>query len=85
MPMFSPGVVLNGARIGSGSPVGANTLIPEGKEVPDGVLVVGSPVRIVRPLSAEEKDFMLETARGYVERSRRFASELHEQSQPAAR
>ncbi len=27
---------------------------PEGKEIPDGVLVLGSPGKVVRPLSAEE-------------------------------
>ncbi|MEM7259206.1 MAG: gamma carbonic anhydrase family protein, partial [Pseudomonadota bacterium] len=47
-------VVMNGSVIGSQSIVGANTLIPEGKEYPDGVLIVGSPGRVVRELTREQ-------------------------------
>ena len=69
-------VVLNGACIGKGSLVGANTLVPEGKEIPDGVLVLGSPGKIVRELKQEEKDYLLKIAAGYVERSRFYNSNL---------
>jgi carbonic anhydrase/acetyltransferase-like protein (isoleucine patch superfamily) len=69
-------VVMNGARIGSGTLVGANTLIAEGKEIPDGVLVLGSPGKIVRELKPEERDGLLKTARGYVERGRFYAQNL---------
>jgi carbonic anhydrase/acetyltransferase-like protein (isoleucine patch superfamily) len=34
--------------------IGANTLIPEGKEIPDGSLVMGSPGKIVRTLTPEQ-------------------------------
>jgi carbonic anhydrase/acetyltransferase-like protein (isoleucine patch superfamily) len=71
-------VVMNGARIGKGSLVGANTLIPEGKEIPDGVLVLGSPGKVVRELKPEERDGLLKTARGYVERSRFYKTSLKE-------
>ena len=53
-------VILNGAKIGRGSLIGANTLIAEGKEIPDGVLVVGSPGKIVRELKPEETARLLE-------------------------
>jgi carbonic anhydrase/acetyltransferase-like protein (isoleucine patch superfamily) len=69
-------VVMNGARIGKGSLVGANTLIPEGKEIPEGVLVLGSPGKVVRELKPEERDGLLKTARGYVERSRFYKANL---------
>jgi carbonic anhydrase/acetyltransferase-like protein (isoleucine patch superfamily) len=69
-------VVMNGARIGSGTLIGANTLIAEGKEIPDGVLVLGSPGKIVRELKPEERDGLLKTARGYVERGRFYARNL---------
>src|SRR5688572_21537462 len=69
-------VVMNGARIGKSSLVGANTLIAEGKEIPEGVLVLGSPGKIVRELKPEEKDFLLKIAAGYVERSRFFSANL---------
>ena len=75
-------VVMNGARIGRSSLIGANTLIPEGKEIPEGVLVLGSPGRVVRDLRPEERENLLKTARGYVERSRLFRTQLKEQPLP---
>jgi carbonic anhydrase/acetyltransferase-like protein (isoleucine patch superfamily) len=75
-------VVLNGARIGRGSLIGANSLIAEGKEIPDGVLVLGSPGRIVRELTADERANLLRIADGYVARSIRFKAELRTQPYP---
>jgi len=69
-------VVLNGAKIGKGVLVGANSLITEGKEIPDGVLVMGSPAKVVRDLRPEEREGLVTTASGYVERSRLYAREL---------
>jgi carbonic anhydrase/acetyltransferase-like protein (isoleucine patch superfamily) len=69
-------VVMNGARIGRSTLVGANTLIPEGKEIPDGVLVLGSPGKVVRDLKEEEKALLLQIAQGYVERSRLYRDTL---------
>ena len=69
-------VVLNGARIGRGSLIGANTLITEGKEIPDGVLVMGSPGKVVRELKPEEKAGLLKISSGYVERSKLYKQSL---------
>lgn len=77
-------VVLNGARIGKGSLIGANSLVPEGREIPDGVLVLGSPGKVVRELKPEERERLLGIAAGYVERSRRYKSELREQPLPTS-
>src|SRR4030081_1710316 len=71
-------VVMNGAKIGRGTLIGANSLIAEGKESPGRVLVLGSPGKIVRELKAEEREFLLKIATGYVERSRMYRKELHE-------
>jgi carbonic anhydrase/acetyltransferase-like protein (isoleucine patch superfamily) len=71
-------VVMNGARIGRSTLIGANSLIAEGKEIPDGVLVLGSPGKIVRDLTQQEKDHLLSVARGYVERSRFYKANLKE-------
>lgn len=73
-------VVLNGAKIGPGSLVGANSLVPEGKEFPGGVLILGSPAKVVRELKPEEQARILEISRGYVERARRFKAEMKLQS-----
>ena len=71
-------VVMNGAKIGRSTLIGANTLIAEGKEIPDGVLVLGSPGKIVRELKQEEKEFLLKIADGYVQRSRFYKQNLKE-------
>ena len=73
-------VVLNGAKIGPGSLVGANSLVPEGTEFPGGVLILGSPAKVVRELKPEEQARILEISRGYVERARRFKAEMKLQS-----
>lgn len=46
--------ILNGVKIGTNVLIGSNTLLTEGKTIPDGVLVLGSPGRVVRELSSEE-------------------------------
>jgi carbonic anhydrase/acetyltransferase-like protein (isoleucine patch superfamily) len=71
-------VVMNGARIGRNSLIGANTLIAEGKEIPDGVLVLGSPGKVVRDLKQQEKDYLLTIAQGYIDRSRFYRDNLKE-------
>lgn len=60
-------VVLNGARIGRGSMVGARALVTEGMQVPPGSLVLGVPGRI-RPLSPEQAARIRTAAEHYVER-----------------
>jgi len=69
-------VILNHATIGRATIIGANALVPEGKTIPDGVLVLGSPGRVVRDLSQEEKDNLLRIADGYVQRSQQFREQL---------
>ena len=46
--------VLDGAKIGAQSIVGANSLVPQHFECPPGSMVYGSPPRVVRPLKPEE-------------------------------
>jgi len=73
-------VVLNHATVGRRTIVGANTLIPEGKIIPDGVLVLGSPGKVKRELTQEEKDNLLRIAEGYVQRSKLFRERLRLQA-----
>jgi carbonic anhydrase/acetyltransferase-like protein (isoleucine patch superfamily) len=72
-------IVLNHAAIGKGCLIGAGALIPEGKSFPDGVLVVGSPGRIVRELKPEEQAGLLENADIYVRRSKLYREKLKPQ------
>lgn len=72
-------VVLNGARIGKHCIIGANALIAEGKEIPDGSLVVGSPGKVVRELTEQQKKLLEASAAHYVQNARRYAADLAEQ------
>jgi carbonic anhydrase/acetyltransferase-like protein (isoleucine patch superfamily) len=69
-------VVLNGAKIGKYCIIGANTLIGEGKEIPDGSLVVGSPGKVVRELSEAQKNMLEASAAHYVHNAQRYARDL---------
>ena len=73
-------VILNGAVIGKNCLVGANTLIAEGKTIPDGSLVLGSPRRVVRALSAEEIERINSTADHYVTKFKRYRTGLKAES-----
>lgn len=64
--------VLNDARIGRNCLVGANALVTEGKVFGDGMLIVGSPARAVRPLTAEELARLSGSPARYVERARQY-------------
>lgn len=69
-------VVLNRAVIGRDCLVGAGALVTEGKSFPDGSLIVGSPARVVRPLTPGEIAGLTASARHYVENWRRCRREL---------
>ncbi len=72
-------VVLNHAVVGRGSLVGANALVSEGKVIPERSLVVGSPARVVRTLTAEDTAGIERIARHYVEKARWYREKLRRQ------
>ncbi len=72
-------VVLNGAKIGKHCIIGANTLIGEGKEIPDGSLVVGSPGKVVRELNEQQKKMLEASAAHYVHNAQRYQRDLKPQ------
>lgn len=69
-------VVLNAAVIGRGCLVGAGAVITERKVFADGTLILGAPAKVVRELTAEERDNLLAIAAHYVERGARYRSHL---------
>jgi carbonic anhydrase/acetyltransferase-like protein (isoleucine patch superfamily) len=69
-------VLLNGAKIGRHSIVGAGSLITEGKEFPDGVLIVGSPAKVVRELTPEQIARMALSEAHYVANAERHRNAL---------
>ena len=69
-------VILNGAVIGKHCLVGAGSLVTEGKEFPDGSLIMGSPARVVRPLTPEQIGRLMGSARHYADNARRYRESL---------
>jgi len=59
-----------------GCDIGDNTLITEGKEIPDGSLVMGSPGKVVRPVTPQEIQMITQSARHYVENAQRYRQHL---------
>ncbi|SKA81069.1 Carbonic anhydrase or acetyltransferase, isoleucine patch superfamily [Prosthecobacter debontii] len=65
-------IILDGAVIGARSIVAAGALVTKGMVVPEGSLVMGSPAKVVRSLTEEEKAANARLALKYVEVSRRY-------------
>lgn len=73
-------IILDGARIGTRSIIGANATVKQGMEVPPGSLVLGTPAKIVRALSAPEQDEIKMWALRYVRLSREYLAAARERS-----
>lgn len=56
-------IILNGVRVGAGSIVGAGAVVT--KNVPPGSLVVGVPGKVLKTLSPEEIDDLIDHAKKY--------------------
>ena len=59
--------ILDGAIIGAQSIVGANALLTQGSVVPPGSMVLGSPAKVVRALTQNERDSLRGWAEKYVQ------------------
>lgn len=75
--------VLDGVVIGEETIVAAGCVVPPGMVVPPRVLVVGSPARVRRPLTADECGLGRRIALHYEELARRQAKELGLPPDPA--
>ena len=68
--------ILNGAMLEPECLVGAGALITEGKHFPAGSLIIGSPARVVRQLTDEEKEALRLSAAHYAEKAARYTAAL---------
>lgn len=67
-------ILLDNARIGKRSIVGAGTLVPMNKTVPSGVLVLGNPFRVVRELTEKDYQWIEFSWRSYVDKAQKHAA-----------
>jgi carbonic anhydrase/acetyltransferase-like protein (isoleucine patch superfamily) len=58
-------IVLDGAEIGEQSIIGARALVTQGTKIPPGSMVLGSPAKVVRPLTAKERKGLKYWAKKY--------------------
>ena len=65
-------VVLNHAKIGKNCLVGAGALVTEGKEFPDGSMILGSPAKAVKQLTPEQIAGLQRIAKHYVDNAERY-------------
>jgi carbonic anhydrase/acetyltransferase-like protein (isoleucine patch superfamily) len=69
-------VILNGAKIGRNCLIGAGAFIGEGKEIPDGSMVLGMPGKVVRQLTPEQIKGINRISDHYVQNFKRYLVEL---------
>lgn len=60
-------IVMDGAKVGRECLIGAGSLVTQNVEIPDGMLVMGSPAKIKRPLTEEEKEYIKGSEKEYLE------------------
>ena len=63
-------VVLSHAQVGSDTIIGACALVGERKRIPEKVLAVGVPAKVVRELTETEQESIVESAAGYGQRAK---------------
>ncbi|MDO5832777.1 gamma carbonic anhydrase family protein [Methanobrevibacter sp.] len=64
--------VLNGAHISKNCIVGAGAVVSEGKEFPEGSLILGVPAKAVKQLSPEQVQLIQNNADNYVKLSKQY-------------
>ncbi len=69
-------IVLNGAVIGKNCLVAAGALVTEGKVFEDGMLIVGSPAKAVRPLTDTDKARMQLGTALYVQKAAEYKTDM---------
>tara|TARA_B100001564_G_scaffold356589_1_gene371083 strand:+ start:87 stop:620 length:534 start_codon:yes stop_codon:yes gene_type:complete len=67
-------IILDGATINSECMLAAGALVGPGKELESGFLYVGSPAKKLRELSERELEFLLYSAKGYVDLKNQYMS-----------
>ena len=65
-------IILDGAIIRSRCFVAAGSVVTPGKEMPSGMMVMGSPAKPVRPLTEAELAFLKKSAKDYVATARTY-------------
>ncbi len=68
-------MIMDDVEIGEWSFVGAGSLVPPGKKIPPGVLIIGSPAKIIRDITDKEREIITRTATNYVKYKENYRKE----------
>jgi carbonic anhydrase/acetyltransferase-like protein (isoleucine patch superfamily) len=68
-------IILDRSRIGRFCVVGAGALVTPGTQIPDGMMVMGSPAKVKRPITDAEREWIASSAAHYVELGKRYLAE----------
>ena len=65
-------IILNNAKIGKNTIIGAGSLVTQGKEFPEGVLILGNLAKVIRQLTEAEIESIQRSADNYVSLSKKY-------------
>lgn len=69
-------VILDNAKIGKNCLVGAGALVTEGKEFPDGSLIIGSPAKALKTVTPEQLKAIADNAALYAKHAAEYLAHL---------
>lgn len=69
--------VLDGCEVGEFAMLAAGSLLPPGKSIPDGMLAMGTPAKVVRPITEEERAMILRIPETYARLAREYRDVTH--------
>jgi carbonic anhydrase/acetyltransferase-like protein (isoleucine patch superfamily) len=64
--------LLSNTRLGDDVFIAAGAVVPPNLEVPDGMMVMGVPGKIVRPIRDKEREYMRWLAQHYVDLAEQY-------------
>jgi len=77
-------VVLDGVTIGEDCIVAAGALVPPGKSIPSGSVAMGSPAKVIRETTPQERLLIGQTSKHYQNRGRWYLNSLRADSRSFA-
>ncbi len=69
-------ILMDGVVVGDDCLIAAGALLTPGTKVPNGSLVVGSPAKVKRPLTDDERAFLRQSAQNYVGYAAQYRQDL---------
>lgn len=70
--------VMNGAVVGDNCIVGAGSLVTQNTVIPDGSIVLGSPAKVIRPVSEKDIQSIIYSKEAYLVKSKKAMEGIYE-------